>query len=546
MPNRRAVVGLDIGERELKVIVARSRRSGIELLDVQRMPLQATDGDARTREMARKLEQILLTGGWDKAPIAACVPMSACTLKRLVLPPTRKRDVLERMVQSEAENEIPLRLNQVAFDYVVQSRDNTATQVLIGACRREAVETLLAIAHAANAQLRVIVPSAVACWYAASRLWHATESVAIVDIGANNINVAVGQGEHIAIARSAPGGTNQLVNAIAQDLNCSPDDAEQQLRRDGVTGLLSEVDDAYSTGNGWRRSKHPAIARWVLRLEGEVMKTIQIFERDAGGANVQRIFLVGGGALLSGLTQLLTQRLKRTVELMDLSSAIAGVTSLINPDELMPLTAAFGAARALALHKPMLNFAPRKHQYIVLAPSIQRYIAYALGILNVVLLTATIFCNTQSKFFERQSKYLAQQLKNQRIAMQTIMHIPDVPSKVAAMRRVLEVAYEPHSDWLQLLYKLSIEWPTSAWVNEIYCLKGREVVIRGTARSYAAINEAVQALRKLTTDALDASDGASFFTDVVTSYTTTREVDNHIVVDFRLTCTLTSKEAKAK
>ncbi|HID08202.1 MAG TPA: hypothetical protein EYP10_13770, partial [Armatimonadetes bacterium] len=154
MPNRRAVVGIDIGERELKVIVARSRRSGIEILDVQRVPLQSDNSDARTREVARKLEQILLAGGWDKAPIAACVPMSACTLKRLMLPPTRKRDVLEQMVQSEAENEIPLPLNQVAFDYVVQSRDNTATQVLIGACRREAVEALLAIAHTANAQLR--------------------------------------------------------------------------------------------------------------------------------------------------------------------------------------------------------------------------------------------------------------------------------------------------------------------------------------------------------------------------------------------------------
>jgi hypothetical protein len=109
----------------------------------------------------------------------------------------------------------------------------------------------------------------------------------------------------------------------------------------------------------------------------------------------------------------------------------------------------------------------------------------------------------------------------------------DLPVMVSKMKEVVLEFGDIRGDWLELLYKLSVVLPKDAWLSEIECRRGGEVVIRGVAPSYRVLDEVVNAVRNVKAD----EDGkVPLFSEVVVTGAIGRQVAGRTLIDFRLMC----------
>lgn len=535
MVGKRFFVGFDVGQSELKVAILRRRGSSVEVVGLNRVSLER-EGEERCEEVGSKLSEVLSLHGVKNAAVCACVPMTACTLRRITLPPIKRQETIEQLAQMEMQNQIPFPLSRVAFSHVVQSFGHDGTHVLVGICKHEAVEFLLRAVHAGGLELHAIIPSVLACWQAASEESLSERFTCVVDIGMASTDIVVGHAKDVFVARNVPVGVGQLLRAVAEDEKCSLEEAEWRVRRNGIDLRLLDEGDLKSPDSAVSRS---AILGWLFRLEEEILKTAQMVERSFGDA-VRRILLCGGGALMPNLAEWLSRRLGIRVQLLDMPRVAESFAGLIGKEEFMPMAAAYGAARMLASRRHTLNFVPRRRFKLAATPSMLRYVALLLLALNVGLIVLSLSHSSRLRLLQIEAEAMAKALDEKRSQLRSEIATESLSVTVSAMRDLLSEVSDVRSDWLEILYGLSVALPKEVWLSELECTRGREVAIRGTAMSYRALDEAVRSIRQLK---FGGDEGSKIFSDVVVTSVVSREAAGKTLIDFRLVCSLARQAA---
>lgn len=521
---KRHIVGFDVGGRELKVAILRRSGSDVELVGLNSVQIKSKDDAERCEEVGRRLFEILSMHRVRDAAVCACVPMTACTLRRLTLPPVKGRDAIEQLIQMEMQSQIPIPISRVLLSYIVQSRTREGMEVLVALCKREAAEFLLRAAHIAGLQLSMIAPSVLACWHATSEEALQERMTCIVDIGAASTDIVVGYGGTILVARSAPVGVDHLLKGISLELNRPVEEIEGQVCRDGVN--ISQIEMELEEG-----SEASPTLDWLLRLEEEISKTAQVVERSFN-ETIRKVLLCGC-ALMPNLPEWLSKRLGVDVQPLDMPRIDVRLGSLVSRSEFLPMSAAFGVARSFALRKPMLNFVSQHSRRISITPQVQRCIAAVLSMINLALIVAGLFYSFQVKRLQEEAEGVAREVEIMRTHLRSEMVSEGLSVAVAAMRNLALEASKAEWDWLELLHSLSLSLPGDVWLTELECTRGREVIMRGTALNYRSLDEAVRSIRQM-----KSSDGrGQFFSDVVVTSVVSRDLGVKSVIDFRIVCT---------
>jgi hypothetical protein len=110
-----------------------------------------------------------------------------------------------------------------------------------------------------------------------------------------------------------------VTGAVAKEFNLGFGDAEQQKVSQGFIALGGSVADHSNAGIA-ELSK--VIRNSMTRLHGEVLRTINYYRSQQGGAAPQRIFLCGGGAQLGYVAEFFQEKFKVPVEIFN---ALRGV-----------------------------------------------------------------------------------------------------------------------------------------------------------------------------------------------------------------------------
>jgi type IV pilus assembly protein PilM len=525
MPFKRFLVGFDIGGKELKVVILRRHRAGVEMVGFDRVQLKSGSDDERSYEAGEELRRIISLHGVSNAVGCACVPMKACVLRRLSLPPVKGRNILEQLLQTEAQNQIPIPMSKMAFSYLIQASGSTEMQVLIGLCKREVVEFVLRVAHLAGLNLRLIMPSALACWNAVSNSLLSERLTCLLDIGETAVDIVVGCGEEVFVVRSIPMGIEQLTNAVAEDVGCSREEAELRLRRDGINlSMLDQLGEDSFEASG--------VLSWLLKFEGELVKTAQVVKQSIG-EEIRKVLLCGDGAVLPNMSEWLGKRLGINVLHLDASRVAVWTKGLVSQSELLPLVGAIGVARTLAMGIPSINFMPSRKEGFFVVPRLVRYATPVLLALNIVLIAVGVQCNLRLTELRDEAEKLTMAVEEKRKQFHLESVSNDIPVMVSKMKEVVLEFGDIRGDWLELLYKLSVVLPKDAWLSEIECRRGGEVVIRGVAPSYRVLDEVVNAVRNVKAD----EDGkVPLFSEVVVTGAIGRQVAGRTLIDFRLMC----------
>src|SRR5437660_1256176 len=247
-PKAPPLFGLDISSSSVKMLeIVEAGRGAYRVEHYAIEPLirdTVVDGNISNLEQAADaVKRAHKRLGTRTRHVAMAVPTGAVITKKIVVAAGLREDELEVQVESEANQYIPFALEEVNLDF--QSLGPTASnpdeqEVLIAATRKEKVEDRVAVAHLAGLKPLVMDVESFAQQAALSLVVQALpgggqdQNIAVVDVGANIMNVTVLRNDQSVYTREQAFGGNQLTQEIVSRYGMSAEEAETAKRSGGL------------------------------------------------------------------------------------------------------------------------------------------------------------------------------------------------------------------------------------------------------------------------------------------------------------------------
>lgn len=305
-PKARSLIGLDISSSSVKMVELASDGKGgyrVERYAIEVLPRDAVaDGNIVNLEAAAET----VRRAWKKMAttsrmVAVALPASHVITKKIIVASGQRDEELEVQVESEANQYIPFALEEVNLDFQVVGPAPSSPdeiEVLIAASRKEKVEDRVAVIESAGLKPVVMDVESFAV-LAAFELVEKQfpdggkgQIIALVDVGANVMNLTVLRDGQQLYAREQAFGGNQLTQDIARLFGMTFEEAEAEKRRNSLPeNYESEL-------------LHPFVESMAL----EVSRALQFFFTSTQFSQVNHIVLSGGCAVLPGADEVVASR----------------------------------------------------------------------------------------------------------------------------------------------------------------------------------------------------------------------------------------------
>ncbi len=305
-PKAPPLFGLDISSSSVKMLEIVEAGKGayqVERYTIEPLPRDAVvDGNINNLEaVAEAVKRGHKRLATRTKHVAMAVPSGAVITKKIIVAAGLREEELEVQVETEANQYIPFALEEVNLDFQVvgPSPANPEEQeVLIAATRKEKVEDRVAVAESAGLKAIVMDVESYAQMSALGLVVHQLPSagkdqnIAVVDVGANVMNVSVLRNEQSVYTREQAFGGNQLTQDITSRYGMSPEEAENAKRSGGLPDdFEAEV-----------------LRPFMENLSMEVQRALQFFFTSTSYSQVDHILLAGGSAVIPGLDEVVHTR----------------------------------------------------------------------------------------------------------------------------------------------------------------------------------------------------------------------------------------------
>ncbi len=333
------IFGLDIGHGSLKVM----QLNGGAAEHIKKTPrvigygTTAFDSSAITDGIIVKPELIAeamldmfknrLIGDITTRRVAITIPGYRSFSRSMQLPKLSKKE-LDQAVRLEAEEYIPMPLEELYLDYSITRDADETIDLLAVAVPKKMVDSYLTLARMAGLETVLIETTmAAAARFFARDKFSGVTSV-IIDFGSLTADISIFNNATV-VTGTVPAGGLVFTEAIRDKLGVS--DAEAGVIKTkyglGVSKKQKEISEAVQ----------PAL----LKIVKEVSRMIRYYEERYGTEKpVGQIIMLGGGANMPGLSDALTNQLRLPVRAHDpwLHLKYDGLQAPSNPDKLMYAT----------------------------------------------------------------------------------------------------------------------------------------------------------------------------------------------------------------
>ena len=302
----RPLLGLDISSSSVKLVELSDAGKGqhrIERYTVEPLARDAVvDGNiANLEAVAETVKRAWKRLGSPIRNVAMALPASAVITKKIIVAAGLREQELEMQVESEANQYIPFALDEVNLDFQVIGPAPSGpdeVEVLIAASRKEKVEDRVACADAAGLKPVVMDVESYATQAAFERVEAQLPNggrdgiIALVDVGANVMNVTIMKNDQQLYIREQAFGGTQLTQDIMRTYGMSAEEAEAAKR----TSSLPENYEA------------ELLRPFMDNLGLEVSRALQFFFTSTQYNQVDHIVLAGGCAVIAGLEEIVAAR----------------------------------------------------------------------------------------------------------------------------------------------------------------------------------------------------------------------------------------------
>ncbi|HNR29487.1 MAG TPA: type IV pilus assembly protein PilM [Candidatus Hydrogenedentes bacterium] len=232
-------IGIDVGNHSVKAVMM--SRAGARLC-VDEASYVLVDRSVATNDatlaQANAVREAVANMPTGAALLVGALPGQTVVIRYPRLPDTPK-DQLPAVIQREAGQNIPYDLSEVYLSSTVlseiQEGDTKQLKVLLVAAKHEVVNSRVQIAQAAEIQFGVLSVDSLALADGASccNMLRMGETVALVNVGHTSASIHFVKDGVSNFIRDVSWGARELIQAIAKDRRCTPEEAEKALQAAG-------------------------------------------------------------------------------------------------------------------------------------------------------------------------------------------------------------------------------------------------------------------------------------------------------------------------
>jgi type IV pilus assembly protein PilM len=348
------VWGIDLGQCALKALRVENIDGQLTAtaFDYVEHPKILSQPDADPDQLTREaLEKFLSRNSLKGNLVAISIPGQSGLARFVKLPPVEEKKIGD-IVRFEAKQQIPFNLEEVVWDYqklntgVVTDGFAMETEIGLFAIKRDTVNKYLQHFKDVNVEVHIVQMAPLAlCNYVAYDLLQKNaggeggeggkkKCVVALDIGADNSNLVITDGERIIWQRPIPLGGNHFTRALTKDMKLTFAKAEHLKRNATKSPELKQI----------LSSLKPVLNDFV----GEVQRSLGYFTNTHRDAQVQYLMGLGSAFRLPGLQKFLAEKLQLDVRKLGKLERLIG-DEVVNQPAYTENVLSFAVAYGLAL-----------------------------------------------------------------------------------------------------------------------------------------------------------------------------------------------------
>ncbi len=314
---KRVSLGVDIGAGSVKAleIAVQGKEKGFALkgAGVCTMPHEAIVQGAflDSGAIVETIQEAVRATGSRTKDVVVAVSGHSVIVKKVSLP-SMSRAELEQQIQWEAEQYIPFDVNEVnlEFEILESPGDEAQMEVLLVAAKKDLIDDYMQVVADAGLNLLAIdvASFALANAYEINYEVRPESVVALVNIGAQGVNINVLQGGVPSFTRDIATGGGEYTQEIQKALSVSFEEAERIKRGENVTAEGQEIVP--------QEVEH-AMRSVTDTLVNEITRSLDFFAATEADSQIGKILLSGGGARVVGLARAFEEKTGLEVEILN-------------------------------------------------------------------------------------------------------------------------------------------------------------------------------------------------------------------------------------
>lgn len=310
MLGSREVLGLDIGSNCIKAVQLKETKTGYELQLFDTLSISPdliVDGSVidalrladALKEIARK------TKIKTRDVVISVAGHSSVIIKRIALPEMTE-EVLSESIRFEAEQYVPFNIEDVNLDFQIlgPGEEKGQIDVMLVAVKKDTINEYASVVKEAGFNAVVVDVDAFALenMYGINYEVEPDTNIALLNIGASSINLNIMRGGLSEFIRDSSVGGNVITEALQKEFGLTYEDAERLKKGGAIEKVMPEQADE-------------VITQALSSILSEVSRSFDFFKSSAAYPEIKEVILSGGGALIKGLPDLLSERLGIEVRL---------------------------------------------------------------------------------------------------------------------------------------------------------------------------------------------------------------------------------------
>jgi type IV pilus assembly protein PilM len=311
----KSIVGLDIGSSTVKAVEISRKGEEFELsnLGIAKLAPEAIVQGAflNSSAIVDAIREAIDQAKIKTKSVAAAVCGHSVIVKKASLP-TMGQEQLEEQIRWEAEEYIPFDLNEVNLDFQILDASETEGQmdVLLVAAKKDLIDDYVQVISEAGLTPSVVDVAgfAVENAYELNYALHSDEVVALVNIGAQVVNINVLVDGTPCFTRDITTAGNHYTEEIQKTLSISFEEAERiKLGGRGVEDSQEVVP----------QEVEKAMQSVTETVVGEISRSLDFFAATSGDARISRVLLTGGSVNIAGFLHAFRERTGLDCELLN-------------------------------------------------------------------------------------------------------------------------------------------------------------------------------------------------------------------------------------
>ncbi len=344
------ILSIDIGAGTIRMAEFEYSSAGMTLHAFDWRCFDATSDSEqdRTMQIAAAIKDMLVANKFTVKKAHVCTSGQSAFVRFVKLPPVSGDEArIKKVVQYEAQQNVPFSLDEVSWDYQLLSsgEEGDELEVMLVVIKNEIISEITGSVARAGLQCKLVDISSAALLNAArANNIGNDECVMLLDIGERCSDLLFIDGKRF-FSRTIPIAGHTITQQIAKEFKIGLEEAEDLKRRHGFVALGAGYEDPKSEV----AAVISKIVRNVMtRLHSEINRSKSVYCTQQKGRKPEKLYLTGGSSLMQYTDVFFNEKLGVETLYFNPFEAIQ-LSPRIQPEKLQPIAHTFGAVIGTAL-----------------------------------------------------------------------------------------------------------------------------------------------------------------------------------------------------